>query len=184
MKRTLIAVCLTVGMMAFNASKAQAIGIQFATVNISGDLWQYSYFVTDFTFDANQALFIDFDSSLYSDLQETPASPNADWSTLTFPTSEPTPGVIGDLPPGSFVALSLVSGPSLADPFTVAFTWPGAGTPGSQPFTVFQLGDDGIILGDPIATGTTQPVPEPATFSLIAMGAAIVWSASRRRRQT
>jgi len=72
MKRTLIAACLAAGIVAFNAADAQAIAISFETTNIAGDIWQYSYSVTDFVFGANQALFIDFDSTLYSDLQESP----------------------------------------------------------------------------------------------------------------
>lgn len=182
MKRTVIAACVALGIVAFNASEAQAIAIQFDTTNINGDVWRYSYSVTDFVFEANQALFIDFDSNLYRDLQAQPPAPNADWYTTTFPTSDPTPGVAGDLPPGSFVALSQIGGASLADPFTVTFVWLGANAPGSQPFTVYQLLDDeGIPV--PIASGQTAPVPEPATLGLTAMGLAMACARLRRRHR-
>jgi len=192
MKRTLIAVCIAAGILAFNAADAQAIAIQYDTKNLGGDVWQYSYSVTDFVFGANQALFIDFDSDLYSDLQDAPPSPNADWSTFTFPTSVRPPGVIGDLPPGSFVALSLVDGASLADPFTVTFTWLGAdgSTPGAQPFTVYQVDDEGNL--SPIAPipppgetspGQTSPVPEPGTLGLTAIGVAVACRRALRRRR-
>lgn len=183
MKRTLIAACVALGMVAFNASEAQAIAIQFDTTNIAGDVWQYSYSVTDFVFGPNQALFIDFDSELYSDLQDLPPAPNADWSTFTLPTSVGSPGVVGDLPPGSFVAQPLVDGASLADPFTVTFRWLGADgtTPGSQLFTVYQFNDDGTVP-DPI-TGQTSPVPEPATLGLTAIGIALAGGRALRRRR-
>lgn len=190
MKRTLIAACVAAGILAFNAADAQAITIQFDTKNITGDIWQYSYSVTDFVFGANQALFIDFDSNLYSDLEAQPPAPNADWYTTTFPTSVGTPGVIGDLPPGNFVALALVTGASLADPFTVTFAWLGIGasTPGSQSFMVVQLDDAGNAVGDPIASGQTSsgqisPVPEPGTLGLMTLSAALAGRRALRRRR-
>jgi hypothetical protein len=180
MKRILIAVCVALGIVAFSASEAQAIAIQFDTKNVTGDVWQYDYFITGFSFDDSQALLIDFDSYLYADLQDTPPPPNADWSTQTFPTSVPTPGVVGDLVPGSFVAVPLVNGASLADPFTVTFTWLGTGTPGSQAFTVY---DADFV---PIVTGQTSPVPEPATLGLMAIGIAVAsgWSRSSANSAT
>src|SRR4029077_1112645 len=91
-----------------------------------------------------------FDSDLYSDLQDPPPVPNDDWYTTTFPTSAPTPGIDGERPPGSLVALSLVNGASLAKPFTVTFTWLGADgtTPGSQFFSVYQLDHDANAVLD------------------------------------
>src|SRR6185437_13359261 len=127
MKRILIAACVVVGTMAFNAADAQAIAIQFDTTNKGGDVWQYSYSVSDFAFGANQALFIDFDSNLYSDLQD------------TTPLIQDTPS-------------------------TMTFTWLGSGTPGSQPFTVYQLDGD-LNVVDVLASGATSAVPEPATLA-------------------
>jgi hypothetical protein len=178
MKRTLIAACVAFGIVAFNASEAQAIAIQYDATNIAGDVWQYSYSVTDFAFEANQALFIDFDSDLYSDLQDPQPSPSADWDVFILPTNDPTSDI-----PGSFVARSLVDAASLAKPFTVTFTWLGADgtTPGSQPFTVYQVLDDEGNLApiEPIPVqGQTSPVPEPATLGLTAIGIAL---ASGRR---
>jgi len=192
MKRILIAACVVVGTMAFNAADAQAIAIQFDTTNKGGDVWQYSYSVSDFAFGANQALFIDFDSTLYSDLQESPPAPNADWSTFTLPTSVQTPGTIGDLPPGSFVALSLVDGASLLNPFTVTFTWLGGGgsAPGSQLFTVYDVDSDGNLVpipnlppGETTPAGAANPVPEPGTLGLMTIGVALAGRRALRRRR-
>jgi len=187
MKRTLIAACIAAAIVAFNASEAQAIAIQYDTL-VTDTGWRYTYTVSDFVFGANQVLYIDFDSTLYSDLQDTSPSDNAGWSTLIFPTS--------DLPTGSFVALSPDPGASPAEPFTVEFTWLGTGTPGAQLFYLIQLNaagdalyqfaaDGSVLTGDPGSgpTGTTQPTPEPATLGLLTMGAAIACAARRRRRQ-
>jgi PEP-CTERM motif len=192
MNRTLVAACVALGIVALNASEAQAIAIQYDATK-ADDVWQYSYSVTDFVFGANQALFIDFDSNLYSGLQAQPPAPNDDWYTTTFPTSVPAPDIDGEPPPGSFVALSLVNGASLAKPFTVTFTWLGADgtTPGSQFFSVYQLDDAGNVVldadGNPqpaVVTGETSPVPEPATLGLTAIGIALAGGrrALRRRR--
>jgi hypothetical protein len=182
MKRTLIAACVAFGIVAFNASEAQAIAIQFDSTNVTGDVWKYTYSVTDFIFGSDQVLFIDFDSKLYSDLQDPAPAPNADWSTLTFGTNTPTPGIDGDLPPGSFIALPRVDKPSLADPFTVTFTWLGTGTPGSQHFDVFRVDGDFNVL-EVSASGQTSPVPEPGTLGLMAIGIALAGRRARRRQR-
>lgn len=63
--------------------------------------------------------------------------------------------------------------------FSVRFAWLGAGTPGSQAFTVY----DAATL-DVLATGTTTAlaaaVPEPSTLVLTLLASAVVGAACRR----
>jgi hypothetical protein len=64
-------------------------------------------------------------------------------------------------------ALALNNGASLADVFTVAFTWLGSGTPGAQSFAVYD------VNFATIESGTTVPavsVPEPPTALLLLVG--------------
>lgn len=143
------------------------------------DLWEYRYFVSDFDFEADQGFSIDFGHALYSDLQDPPPPVNADWDPVSF---QPDPGLTSA---GLYDALALVSGASLADPFVVSFTWLGGAlqTPGSQPFTVNQFDSTGSLTV--LETGTTvpfgQPIPEPSSLVLVALGAAGVARARRRR---
>jgi len=48
-----------------------------------GDLWQYSYMVSGFTFPANFSFSVFFAPNLYSDLEDPPPAVNADWDIIT-----------------------------------------------------------------------------------------------------
>ena len=61
-------------------------------------------------------------------------------------------------------ALALVNNASLANAFVVDFIWRGTGTPGSQPFEIF---DDTFAVID---EGTTTTIPEPTTGAIKSAG--------------
>lgn len=158
---------------------AQAITILFEATDLAqpgpggGDLWQYTYHVSDFpTPAANKAFEILFDLALYSDLQDPPPAV-PDWDILVF---QPDPNIPD---PGRYAALALSDGASLAAPFTIEFVWLGAPgtTPGTQPFELNAYDADGnfvMTLASDLRTAPAQtaPVPEPASLVLLAVGLA------------
>jgi hypothetical protein len=102
----------------------QATTIQFTATDLNdtlgpgGDLWQYSYAVSGFTFPMNYDFSILFSPNLYRDL-ENPPPPVTAWDVLTL---QPDPALPAD---GLYDALALVDNASLANPFTVRFLWLG-----------------------------------------------------------
>ncbi len=94
---------------------------------------------------------------------------NADWDPISL---QP------DLALGSngfYDALALRNTPSLADPFKVQAVWLGTGTPGPQPFTIYDTNFQ------PLAQG--QTIPEP-TAALLIFSALAVTGLPRRRQAT
>jgi hypothetical protein len=144
---------------------ARATVIEFEVTNVAGDVWQYDYFVDGTFVGLQEGFAVYFDETLYADLVAIGPSP-ADWDVLVL---DPIVALQSD---GIYDALALVDNPTFSGPFSVAFTWLGAGIPGSQPFEKYAL--DGSLQPVPIESGDTVPlVPEPATFLLLATGGVI-----------
>jgi hypothetical protein len=100
-----------------------------------------------------------FDWTMYAELESPPPAAGSDWDIITL---QPDVNLPDD---GLYDALALVSGASLSQPFTVTFVWLRQGSPGSQPFAIY----------DPsfqtIEAGTT--VPEPSVLILAMACAAL-----------
>jgi len=126
------------------------------------DLWQYSYSVSGYTFSQNYGFTVLFDYSLYSNLEDPPPFVNNDWDPIVL-----QPDLILQ-EEGAYDALALVDNASLADPFTVSFMWLGSGTPGSQPFQVYDPNFETIEEGR--TTSGAAAIPEPATLLLLGSG--------------
>jgi hypothetical protein len=179
---TLCALGLFLIFLAFPGS-AQATTIQFTATDLSdalgpgGDLWQYSYVVSEFAFPMNDDFGILFSPSLYRDL-ENPPPPVTDWDILTL---QPDPALPAD---GLYDALALVDNASLANMFTVRFVWLGGSstTPGSQPFTITEFDAQGNFVRVVETGQTTSAVPEPGTFVLLGIGLVglLGWSIAMR----
>ena len=151
------------------------ISVSYDLVPMGGNVYRYVYSITNNgSLGSNvrvQLFDILFDTSLYREpsLQiVTPVNLSAQWSQLLLTS---LPGV-----PAAYDALALQGGippGSMVSGFAVQFTWLGSGTPGSQPFqifdpTTFQLLQTGQTAGTP----SSAPLGAPAasTFSLILMG--------------
>ncbi len=149
---------------------AEAAAIYFEVtdlpdVNPGEDLWRYSYSVdpAGTAFSAGVTGFaVAFDEGLYTALSAFSAS--FDWDILVL---QPDLGIPD---PGLYDGLALVNSPDTGTPFEVDFVWLGSGTPGSQPFEIYEL--EIPIYGTPVTieTGVTLPVPEPALAALALAG--------------
>ena len=134
------------------------------------DLWQYRYTVSDVAFDVDQGFSIEFDRSLYEDLQSPPPPVNGDWNVLTLQPDLLLPD------DGFYDAFALVIGASLSDQFSVQFVYLGTGTPGSQAFTINQFDAQGNFESEldrgvtQLATPGPSEIPEPSTLVFALVG--------------
>ena len=152
---------------------AISVTFRFAVVDLADttpgqDLWEYSYQVSGLTLTAGQGFTIFFDFNLYKLLQSPPPFVNADFDLLTV---QPDLNLNSN---GFYDAQALRNNPSFADPFKLRFVWLGTGTPGAQPYTVYNADFSTQIQGQ------TTSVPEPSALALLlaALGAFAV-----RKRQ-
>ena len=150
---------------------AAAVSIQYTVVPVSGSTYKYVYSVTNMNAagGASVQLFdIFFDNSLYSSLSiVSPGSINANWSQQILP------GIIPG-PPAAYDSLSIFGGGippgGTVTGFAVQFTWLGAGTPGAQPFQIYDPSTTPITLLQNGATFLSTSIPASSTFSLILLG--------------
>lgn len=124
------------------------------------NLWQYSYLVSGFNFQANQGFSIFFDHQSYLGLQSPPPAVGPDWNILSVQPDL----VLGQ--PGYYDALALQNNPSLANPFVIDFIWQGGDTPGAQPFTIYNSDFSTLFAG--------QTVPEPTVSVLTGLGMVVL----------
>jgi len=165
---SLVALCF----LCCNAASATAIN--FTVSNIAGNTWQYSYVVSGHTFLTDETFEILFDENLYTNLQDPPPAV-AGWMLLVFqPEVPPNPNL-----PGIYSATAQSDGAPLGSPFVIQFEWLGIGTPGSQPFNVY---DSSFNLIDSGQTVAGNPIPEPGSVVLLT-SALLAWMAVRRYRR-
>ena len=172
---------LWIGLLGTNL---HAAAIQFQVTPLGGTSFRYTYFLSGFMLQANQALDIQFNPSLYGTLSN--GMVGSGFSLVLLQPNNP-PGT-----PGDYIALATVNNPPLTGPFSVDFLFKGAipPGPGAQPFVTEQFDNNGnfIPCTGQCVSGTTTPVgsstvPEPGSFSLggvaLLMGGAC-WTGRRR----
>jgi hypothetical protein len=165
---------------------AGTISIQYSVTPLGGNVYEYVYSVyNNGTLPGNgsvQLFDIDFDTSLYSALQiSTPSSFNLQWSQeilaggLGYPAEFDVcaaPASSPSCPPFSGSGIPVYS--TLAG-FSVTFDWLGSGTPGPQPFEVYDSNFNKLQSGE---TAT----PEPSSLCLIALAFSLTACRIRLRR--
>jgi len=145
-------------------------------VVVGQDLWEYEYFLSGFVFGVDEGFTVYASDALYQDLV-IPVAPGADWDALAF-----EPDVVLNSP-GGYDALALVGGPSLAGPFVLNFVWLGGGRgPGSQPFEIYALDQQGDLTVIEDGRTVSRAVPEPALLTLLGLAGVGAARVVRRRR--
>ena len=144
--------------------------VDLVDVTPGQDLWEYTYYLSGFTFQTNQGFSIFFDYQSYANLTNARPSLNAAWSVLAV---QPDVLLRAD---GYLDGLALVNGPAYAGPFQVVVTWRGQGTPGAQPFYTYNSNFT------PTFTGSTTVVPEPGSIFLTSLGFLLLVRTLRKTR--
>ena len=129
----------------------------------------HSYQVSGLTLTAGQGFTIFFDANLYRLLQDPPPFVSADWDTISI---QPDLALHSD---GFYDTLALRNNPAFTDPFKLRLVWLGTGTPGAQPFTVYN--NDFTT----ITQGQTTNVPEPSALALLLAAQAAICNRRAKR---
>lgn len=167
---------------------AGTISVQYSVTPLGGNVYEYVYSIyNNGTLPGNgpvQFFDIDFDTSLYSNLQiSTPSSFDSQWSQailaggVGYPAAFDVcaaPASSSSCPP--FLSGGIPVNTTLAG-FSVTFDWLGTGTPGSQPFEVYDSNFDRVQSGE---TAT----PEPSSLCLVALSAFFLAACGIRLRRS
>lgn len=140
--------------------------------------FHYTFTLDGFDLLQNQALDLEFDSSVYLSLSN-PVAP-ATLSTTVLQPDNP-PGA-----PGDYLLLALISNPSLSpESLSIDVTLIGHKKPGHLKYLIDQFDSQGHFVGV-VSSGITSasPIPEPASVSLIGLGMLVagVWRSRWRGR--
>lgn len=172
-------ICITAPLQA----RAAAITIDYQLTSLATpSRYEYLYSLTNDSLASPLSWFsIDFDTALYDESSLVISTVGlGDWSQLMLAS---VPGLPAQYDAYNTAGTGLAVGSSLTG-FKVEFTWLGAGTPGSQAFTVWDPGtldilDTGITTAS-VAPPPPTALPEPGTALLALLALGTAWAVSRR----
>jgi hypothetical protein len=170
-----MAAMLTLGAAGLaNASSAISYtALDLADVNTGEDLWRYTYTVTGDSFDSGTGFAIDFEKSLFVFSEGEQIAPNSDWDVWTYTSAYDSEIAVFD-------AYAQVDSASLANQFSVDFSWTGGvDGPGAQFYVVYNQ-NEGTVLQNGLTTAA--PVPVPAALLLLGSGWAAIAGAGLRKK--
>jgi len=119
--------------------------------------WRYTYTLENTDFDPGEGFTIVFSAVDYVALAE-PSAPDPDWNAIVLQPDLLLPDH------GYFDAQAQVAAPSNAGSFSVVFDWLGTGTPGPQPYELYDTSFDSV------EQGVTTIIPDPSTALLMVVG--------------
>ena len=151
--------------------------VQDQVQKLGNGLERYTYTVANLTLQANEEIDFEFDPKLFGVLSD-PLAGNQ-FSVLVLQPNNPAGA------PGEFSVAAISDDTAAVGPFSVDFTYIGAGAPGSQLFEINQYDSNGNFEGL-VASGTTtllpSSTPEPSTFGLAGVPFALYVFYRIRRR--
>jgi hypothetical protein len=169
--------------LALGAGAARAATITYELIPLGGSDYQIVYTVeNDGSLGAGVAILLFdvlFDPGLYAESSiavATPAPLASAWSEIVLASA---PGV-----PAAYDALALAGGIAAgtsASGFTLTFRWLGLGTPGSQPFEIYD--SVSFALLEQGMTANVAPLPPPIALLATACAALVAARARRGRRR-
>ncbi|MBL8350363.1 MAG: hypothetical protein JNL87_08595 [Burkholderiaceae bacterium] len=161
---------------------AGPVTIGYELVALGGSTYEYRYTVTNVSLATPVSLFsIEFDTALYDETSLTSKSSGiAGWVESFSATPQP-PGL-----PAVYDVYNLSDPLDIGESatgFAVEFVWLGTGTPGSQPFKIYDIANfDVLDSGSTTLAGSPpNPMPEPSAALLTALALLGAAAATRQR---
>ena len=172
--RRFCAALLAVALVALTPPSTRAEIVAYSVVELPDDgglhLWRYDYTLSGHPFGVGEGFDISFAAELYSSIEVLVAP--VGWSSAVF---LPDPEFFPD---AQLLALADNGDTTLLQTLSVRFAWFGVGTPGAQPFDLFDAEFNVVASG---VTVTTTAVPEPPVVPMLLVGLALLGLLIARR---